>query len=222
MRNTDNVETSTANTTREKHNKPASDQAKTKTLADRLEQSLKENNLKQVDVSNALKVSKSAVSKWLSGGSEPSRQYSDMLAKLLNVNVDWLCYGEGAKEKLLRDDIFVHPTENCLTDDHYVVVDDSDDLSFLGRLLTKIEARKKDTVITYAFYETVGGSFIGSIEEMHASNNDVISSDGAVFNTENPSDDIGNMIYSFFGKSRMAKILYKKIPIEVKHFITID
>ncbi|WP_296210901.1 helix-turn-helix domain-containing protein [Psychrobacter sp. UBA3480] len=220
MRNTDNVETSTTNTTRENHHKPASDNAKT--LAERLEQSLDENNLKQVDVSKALKVSKAAVSKWLSGASEPSRQYSDMLAELLNINVDWLCYGEGAKEKLLRDDIFVHPTENCSIDDHYVVVDDSDDLSFLGRLLAKIDTRKKDTVITYAFYETAGGSFIGSIEEMSASNNDVISSDGAVFNTENPSEDIGNMIYSFFGKSPMAKILYKKIPIEVKYFITID
>lgn len=219
MGNTDNVETSTVSTTRENGNRLGNDQAKT--LAERLEQSLDENNLKQVDVSKALKVSKSAVSKWLSGAAKPTRQYSDMLAELLNINVDWLCYGEGAKQKLLRDDIFVHQTENCLAD-YYVVVDNSDDLAFVGRLLTKLETRKKDRVITYGFYETSGGNFIGSIEEIDASNNDVIRSDGAVFNIENQSDGLGAMIYSFFGKSVMAKMFYKKIPVEVKHFVTID
>lgn len=61
---------------------------------DRLIRKMKENNLKQVDLINALEVSRGTVSKWVSGINTPSAVVLPRLASLLKTTPAWLMHGD--------------------------------------------------------------------------------------------------------------------------------
>lgn len=63
-------------------------------VSDRLIKKMKENNLKQVDLINALEVSKGTVSKWVSGVNTPSAGVLPKLADLLKTTPAWLMHGD--------------------------------------------------------------------------------------------------------------------------------
>ena len=67
-------------------------------IEERLVSLRKERGLSQLDVAEALNVSRQAVSKWESGAALPSIDNLWTISRLYNVTVDWLVSGEAGPE----------------------------------------------------------------------------------------------------------------------------
>ncbi|WP_392565700.1 helix-turn-helix transcriptional regulator [Utexia brackfieldae] len=65
-------------------------------LGNRIQQARKRLKISQTDIGKKVGVSKAAVSKWESGENDPKD--IDLLAKALNVNINWLRTGRGAMD----------------------------------------------------------------------------------------------------------------------------
>ncbi|WP_173911793.1 helix-turn-helix domain-containing protein [Acinetobacter sp. Marseille-Q1618] len=65
--------------------------------AKRVKQLIKDQNIKQADIVNALKVSKGTVSNWLQGSTTPNAQSLIELAKFLGVTERWILEGKEQK-----------------------------------------------------------------------------------------------------------------------------
>ncbi len=63
------------------------------TLAERINQRMRELNLKSKDLVQATRSSKGSVSQWINGGNEPSARYVTALARVLKVSEKWLLEG---------------------------------------------------------------------------------------------------------------------------------
>ena len=66
------------------------------TITDRINQLLKELDIKQTDVARRLKISNASVSNICSGKTRPSGQTVTMLCREFGVNDNWLTTGEGS------------------------------------------------------------------------------------------------------------------------------
>lgn len=64
------------------------------TLSDRIASRLNELGLKQIDLAEATKVSKGAVSKWVAGTSVPSSEHIPLIAEKLQKSPDWILTGK--------------------------------------------------------------------------------------------------------------------------------
>lgn len=65
-------------------------------LHERIQQKLDEKNLKQADIARATGKSSAAVTKWLRGENVPKTEALKQIAKLLNVDDEWLLTGKGS------------------------------------------------------------------------------------------------------------------------------
>lgn len=65
----------------------------------RIRQLIKDKNLKQIDLVDALGVSKKTVTQWLQGSSIPSAQHLIELAKILGVSERWVFEGKEESKK---------------------------------------------------------------------------------------------------------------------------
>lgn len=65
-------------------------------LHERIQQKLNEKNLKQADIARATGKSSAAVTKWLRGENVPKTEALKQIAKLLNVDDEWLLTGKGS------------------------------------------------------------------------------------------------------------------------------
>ncbi|MBS9779929.1 MAG: helix-turn-helix domain-containing protein, partial [Moraxellaceae bacterium] len=65
------------------------------TFQDRLVEAMHEKRVKQVQIKDAVNVSKGTVSNWVSGKTNPDGVSILKIAKFLNISVDWLATGEG-------------------------------------------------------------------------------------------------------------------------------
>ncbi|WP_445114661.1 helix-turn-helix domain-containing protein [Acinetobacter sp. WZC-1] len=65
--------------------------------AKRLKQLIQDRNLKQIDIVNALEVSRDTVSQWLHGSTVPAAQSLMELARFLAVTERWILEGKGRK-----------------------------------------------------------------------------------------------------------------------------
>ena len=63
------------------------------TISYRIQQRMKQLNIKNKDIVEATKASKGAISLWVNGETGPSSQYLPALAKVLRVSEDWLING---------------------------------------------------------------------------------------------------------------------------------
>lgn len=72
-------------------NKPA---CAKETITDRIRLVMKDKDVRQVDIVTGIGVSKSSVSKWVSGTAVPQKHSIDALALLLGVSADWLQHGD--------------------------------------------------------------------------------------------------------------------------------
>ncbi len=66
----------------------------------RIQEKLKEKNLKVADLARAAKVSPVAAGKWFHGTSEPKAQNLKDIARFLGVTDDWLLFGKGVSPRL--------------------------------------------------------------------------------------------------------------------------
>lgn len=64
----------------------------------RLKEAMKDYNLTQAQLSKLSGISRSAISQYLSGDNTPNNNYADILARLLDVNKDWLLGGNLTKK----------------------------------------------------------------------------------------------------------------------------
>ncbi len=80
------------------------------TFRDRLVEAMHEKRVKQVQIKEAVGVSKGTVSNWVSGKTSPDGVSILKIAKFLNVSVDWLATGEGGMNPLPQHSIEGIPT----------------------------------------------------------------------------------------------------------------
>ena len=69
-------------------------------LHERIQQKLDEKNLKQADIARATGKSSAAVTKWLRGENVPKTEALKQIAKLLNVDDEWLLTGKGSSSAI--------------------------------------------------------------------------------------------------------------------------
>ena len=69
-------------------------------LHERIQQKLDEKNLKQADIARATGKSSAAVTKWLRGENVPKTEALKQIAKLLNVDDEWLLTGKGSSSAM--------------------------------------------------------------------------------------------------------------------------
>lgn len=62
-------------------------------LPDRLQEALQKRGITRADLSEALKVSRSAVDSWMSGGRKPPVDTVERIAVILNTDAAWLLFG---------------------------------------------------------------------------------------------------------------------------------
>lgn len=87
-------------------------------IRDRIIKKMKEAGLRQIDIINALSVSKGTVSKWVSGTNVPSSEILPDLAKLLNTTPDWLIKGDGVDlDSIVFNQVDVWDSGTALDDD---------------------------------------------------------------------------------------------------------
>lgn len=73
-------------------------------ISERIKQRMTELDIRAVDISKTLKVSKGAVSQWLNGTAKPSGENLFRLSGLLKCSQEWLISGKGEPEaQLVRD-----------------------------------------------------------------------------------------------------------------------
>ena len=63
-------------------------------IGHRIESCMKDNNLRQVDISKSIGASRGSVSKWISGSARPSYEYILRLSEVFNVPPGWLEEGD--------------------------------------------------------------------------------------------------------------------------------
>ena len=74
------------------------------TIQDRLSTIIREQNINQSKLAEALKISPNSVSLWLSGKTKPSSQSIDQICTKFGYNPDWLTTGEGEPRSLAAAD----------------------------------------------------------------------------------------------------------------------
>lgn len=74
------------------------------TIRDRLATIIREQNINQSKLAEALKISPNSVSLWLSGKTKPSSQSIDQICTKFGYNPDWLTNGEGEPRSLSAAD----------------------------------------------------------------------------------------------------------------------
>lgn len=67
---------------------------KISSIGHRIESCMKDNNLRQVDISKSIGASRGSVSKWISGNAKPSYEYISRLSEVFNVPHGWLEEGD--------------------------------------------------------------------------------------------------------------------------------
>ena len=67
---------------------------KTSSIGNRIESCMKDNNLRQVDISKSIGASRGSVSKWIAGSAKPSYEYILRLSEVFNVPPGWLEEGD--------------------------------------------------------------------------------------------------------------------------------
>lgn len=73
------------------------------TLSERINQRMRELNLKSKDLAQATRASKGSVSQWINGGNEPSARYVTALARILKVSEKWLLEGGKIDNVIITD-----------------------------------------------------------------------------------------------------------------------
>lgn len=66
-----------------------------KTITDRINEVLKENNLRRADLSRGTGIGESTIRGWISDGKTPSVTAAQKVAQYLGVSLDWLVTGKG-------------------------------------------------------------------------------------------------------------------------------
>ncbi|MGE4213813.1 MAG: transcriptional regulator [Anaerotignaceae bacterium] len=106
------------------------------TTADRLKQTMKENNLKQVDILKLteslceeydVKMNKSDISQYVAGKVEPNQQKLFVLGKALNVSEAWLMGYDTPKE---RNDSYNKTEPTKLSPEHQQLITAYDNAPF--------------------------------------------------------------------------------------------
>ena len=95
-------------------------------LHERIQQKLDEKKLKQADIARATGKSTAAVTKWLRGENTPKTESLKEIAKLLEVNDEWLLTGKGLPNQ--ESAAYLHPVETW--DDSTPLDDDEVEIPF--------------------------------------------------------------------------------------------
>lgn len=67
-------------------------------INERLFRILEEKNMKMVDISNKLEISKSVVSTWKKRGTNPPAEYIERICELLDISIEYLITGKDNSE----------------------------------------------------------------------------------------------------------------------------
>lgn len=68
-------------------------------ITERINETLKENGISKEEFYKVCKITSSAYSQWNTGKTEPRATSLKKVADFLNVNYQWLLFGDGVKEK---------------------------------------------------------------------------------------------------------------------------
>lgn len=87
-----------------------------KEIGNRIKSTLKQLNLKQTDLVNGTKISKTAISNYILGNRIPDTYSIYTIANFLNVSIEWLLTGEEKKVSLPKEESNILDKYKLLTE----------------------------------------------------------------------------------------------------------
>lgn len=77
------------------------------TITERLFQTIKQKNIKQAELAEALNIKPQIINNWKSRGTTPPMEYLPLICDALDVSWEWLVTGENSRETYTREEKYL-------------------------------------------------------------------------------------------------------------------